>query len=107
MEGIKKNRAREAGNGVKMGMEPRGPLEGLGAEFFAFGKKFAPRPPACPRFPAHFDAISRETGAIFQLGNASGPPGLSKNLPKISSFGNSKVDKWKNYGVWHLRPDCF
>ena len=48
MEGMKKNRAREAGNGVKMGREPRGPLEGLGAEFFAFGKKFAPRPSSVP-----------------------------------------------------------
>ena len=48
MEGMKKNRAREAGNGVKMGREPRGPLEGLGAEFFAEGKKFAPRPSSVP-----------------------------------------------------------
>ena len=48
MEGMKKNRAREAGNGVKMGREPRGPLEGLEAEFFAEGKKFAPRPSSVP-----------------------------------------------------------
>ena len=48
MEGVKKNRAREAGNGAKMGREPRGPLEGLGAEFFAEGKKFAPRPSSGP-----------------------------------------------------------
>ena len=45
---MKKNRLREAGNGVKMGREPRGPLEGLGAEFFAEDKKFALKPCSVP-----------------------------------------------------------
>ena len=97
MEGMKKNRAREAGNGVKMGREPRGPLEGLGAEFFAEGKKFAPRPSSVPpRFSTHFGAISRETGAIFQRSLPFGPNPSDLALPLPSKIMTLEVDKWEN-----------
>ena len=75
MEGMKKNRVREAGNGVKMGREPRGPLEGLGAKFFAEGKSFVPRPSSMLLgFLPILAPFSRETGAIFQLILPIGPP---------------------------------
>ena len=75
MEGMKKNRAREAGNGVKMGREPRGPLEGLGD---------------------HFGAISCETGAIFQRSLPFGPNPSDLALPLPSKIMTLEVDKWEN-----------
>ena len=61
-----KNRARLAGNGAKMGREPRGTLEGLGANFLPKAKNFCSQTLLrAPRFPTHFDTISRFAGTIF------------------------------------------